>query len=176
MTGKETVNKTSGWILPEGADIFNHWITGIAFQGDTPFEMPVITHVEGNLYQGGYVDSERGSPDLGDTFQSILSLYPWKRYKFAAKTEYKELELFDSHDSLPVKKIFEAARWVNEQKKKGKVLVHCQAGLNRSSLILAVALILEGKTPDEAIYILRDKRSPAVLCNPSFENFLRGKL
>jgi protein-tyrosine phosphatase len=54
----------------------------------------------------------------------------------------------------------------------GKVLCHCQAGLNRSSLISGLALILDGYEPEEAIRLLRTSRSPAVLCNGSFERWL----
>jgi protein-tyrosine phosphatase len=51
---------------------------------------------------------------------------------------------------------------------KGKTLVHCQAGLNRSGLVAAVALMKLGRTADEAIKLLRDSRSPMVLCNDTF--------
>jgi protein-tyrosine phosphatase len=42
-----------------------------------------------------------------------------------------------------------------------------------SSLVTARALVLSGLTADEAIALIREKRSPACLCNPSFERWLR---
>jgi protein-tyrosine phosphatase len=51
--------------------------------------------------------------------------------------------------------------------------VHCQAGLNRSSLVVGRALMLGGMTADDAIVLIRRKRSPACLSNPSFERWLR---
>jgi protein-tyrosine phosphatase len=51
--------------------------------------------------------------------------------------------------------------------------VHCQAGLNRSSLVIARALILSGMPSVAAIALIREKRSPACLSNPSFERWLR---
>jgi protein-tyrosine phosphatase len=56
----------------------------------------------------------------------------------------------------------------------GATAHNCQAGLNRSGLVAALALIRSGMTPAEAITLLRSKRSPAVLCNPTFERFLRS--
>ena len=35
------------------------------------------------------------------------------------------------------------------------------------------ALVLGGMTADDAIALIREKRSPACLCNPSFERWLR---
>jgi protein-tyrosine phosphatase len=50
--------------------------------------------------------------------------------------------------------------------------VHCQAGLNRSGLITARALMLRGMSATDAIQLLRKRRDPAVLCNAVFANWL----
>jgi protein-tyrosine phosphatase len=63
--------------------------------------------------------------------------------------------------------------WVNACRAAGPTLVHCQAGLNRSSLVIARALILSGMPSVAAIALIREKRSPACLSNPSFERWLR---
>jgi protein-tyrosine phosphatase len=56
------------------------------------------------------------------------------------------------------------------------VLVHCQAGLNRSNLIAALALMrLTGCDAAAAIALLREKRSPLVLCNEAFEQYLLAR-
>lgn len=55
-----------------------------------------------------------------------------------------------------------------------QVLVHCQAGLNRSGLLAAVTLVKMGKQPSDAIDLLRAQRSPLVLCNEAFENYVRS--
>jgi protein-tyrosine phosphatase len=64
------------------------------------------------------------------------------------------------------------ARWINEARQSGTVLVHCQAGLNRSSLVTARALMLAGMSATEAINRIRQQRSPACLCNKAFEKWL----
>lgn len=63
---------------------------------------------------------------------------------------------------------------VNLARTVGPTLVHCQAGLNRSGLVTALALILDGMTPGEAIALLREKRCAAVLCNAAFDGFVRN--
>jgi protein-tyrosine phosphatase len=57
--------------------------------------------------------------------------------------------------------------------KAGKrVLIRCQAGLNRSGLVMALVLIKDGHTPAEAIALIREQRGEAALCNPIFEQWL----
>ncbi len=70
-----------------------------------------------------------------------------------------------------------AARTVHVLRKRGKkVLVTCNAGVNRSSLIAALALILAGNAPAQAIRQVRTKRKPPIgmipLSNPYFERLI----
>jgi protein-tyrosine phosphatase len=168
-TGANTVEKTYGWVAPDGADPFTHWIDGIAHMGNTPFSMPIITHVTGNLWHGGYVDNL----DLGDRFDTIVSLYPWEKYP--TKGDTVQVTMYDSTE-VDGGSVEDAALFVVGLLAKGqKVLVHCQAGLNRSSLVVARALMYMGQSADEAIAMLREKRSPAVLCNETFEKWLRSR-
>jgi len=58
--------------------------------------------------------------------------------------------------------------------KKGKrVLVRCQAGINRSGLVMALMLIREGYAAEDAIDLMRKMRGEAVLTNKHFESWLR---
>ena len=82
------------------------------------------------------------------------------------------VRMYDSEDQT-FEQIEELARWVNLCRTTGPMLVHCQAGLNRSSLVAARALMLDGMSADDAIRIVREKRSPACLCNKAFEDYLR---
>lgn len=53
--------------------------------------------------------------------------------------------------------------------KKGPLLVHCQAGLNRSAMIVVLMLVRSGKmTAGDAVAMLRAKRSTSVLFNVNF--------
>ena len=52
---------------------------------------------------------------------------------------------------------------------------HCLAGLNRCGFALSAYLhLFWGMSISEAIALLREKRSPWVLCNPTFEGTLRS--
>lgn len=135
------------------------------------FKVPLISQIEGNLWSGG-------SPeylDVPDYFKAILNLYPWGApYTYNKNdVQYREVELYDSPSVANKAVLEELADWVNARRTEGPVLVHCQAGLNRSGLITALALIRSGSTPDEAIKQMREKRSDAVLCNANFEKWLR---
>lgn len=65
------------------------------------------------------------------------------------------------------------ARQAHRAWRKGrKVLIRCQAGVNRSGLVSALVLMLEGYAPHEAIELLRERRSRVVLSNSNFERWL----
>lgn len=57
-------------------------------------------------------------------------------------------------------------------KSGNRVLIRCQAGLNRSGLVMALVLIREGYTAAEAIHLIRSQRGQAALCNRTFEQWL----
>lgn len=139
--------------------------------GNTPtdgwFSCPLITEVEDGLWQGGCI----GGVTLPEDFRHVLSLYPWERYTLGPDTKLLEVKLYDALDQ-DLEMIDELARYVNDCRAEGKTLVHCQAGLNRSGLIVARALMLEGYSARDAIDKLRESRSPMVLCNPAFEEWL----
>lgn len=143
---------------------------GVARHGMTPFDVPFISHIHKYLWQGGCQDGLI----LPDFIDVVVSLYPWEKYTIKHDAERMEVEMYDSLDQS-FEQVDELAKLVNDYRKRGKnVLVHCQAGLNRSSLVAARALMLnDGYTGAQAIQELRDKRSPACLCNPAFEQYLR---
>lgn len=151
------------------ADFESHHIEGMAIHGDTPFSVDLISHVEGNLWTGGCI----GGVSLGDDFRYVVSVYPWEKYEIGPGTERFETELYDSSTIPDADRLYALARRVNRYRAEGKTLVHCQAGLNRSALVAGLALVLAGRTGAEAIALMREKRSEAVLCNSTFENWLR---
>lgn len=148
-------------------------MTGVAFHGHTPFDVPYISEIAPNLWQGGC----RDGLILPEFIKHLVSLYPWERYEYAHDIDSAmNVRMYDSLDQ-GFEQVDALAGWVNACRKSGPVLVHCQAGLNRSSLVAARALVLSGETdPAGAVALLREKRSPACLCNPAFENWiLTGK-
>lgn len=128
------------------------------------FDVDMITHVVDNLWQGG---CEQGLK-LDDDFVKVVSLYPWEQYELGPNTERVEVKMYDSHDGVDWGDLDRASDEVLEGLTRGKTLVHCQAGLNRSGLVAAVTLMKLGYTAQQAIDILRATRSPLVLCNQTF--------
>lgn len=146
-------------------------MVGIAAHGNTPFDVPFISKVAKNLYQGGCEDGMVLPYDI----KHIVSLYPWERYTIKRRMESElYVRMYDSIDQ-GFEQVDQLARWINLCRKTGPVLVHCQAGLNRSSLVAARAIYRDTGIPgSEVIEVLRQKRSPAVLCNPAFEAEVRS--
>lgn len=56
-----------------------------------------------------------------------------------------------------------------------KVLFRCAAGLNRSAMCAALCIIKSGFTPDEAINLIREKRSKYCLFNKTFEGYVQTR-
>lgn len=154
------------------ADLHRHHIEGIAREGNTPFDCPLISQVEANLWQGGCLHGI----NLQGYFKHIVSLYPWERYTPGGDLDsFTEVRLYDGPTVPDEQQLYALAAWINICKAHGRTLVHCQAGLNRSGLLAGLSLVLDGRAPAEAIALLRSSRSPAVLCNKAFETWLLAR-
>lgn len=143
-------HKISGW-LPGYGDI----------------SMPLVSHVEGNLWLGGCVDGVR----LGNDFLRVVSLTN-QEYVLGPDTIRVQERLWDAafipDEALLNRLADTVVRFLGE----GKTLVHCQAGLNRSGLVAGLALVKMGQPPAEAIALLRAARHDQVLCNQTFASWL----
>lgn len=155
--------------IPIDFDPREQRMRGIATHGRTPFDVPFISEITPTIWQGGCQDGLI----LPDFITHVVSLYPWEKYTINHDATRVEFQMYDSLDQS-YELVDAIARTVNTAAERGVVLVHCQAGLNRSSLIACRALMLQGMTAADAISLVRQKRSPACLCNPAFESFLRA--
>lgn len=154
--------------IPLQLDPREQRMIGHAYHGNTPFDVPYVSQIDDTLWTGGCAD---GFVLPGD-IEHVVSLYPWERYRqHDGVVSSLYVRMYDSADQ-GYEQVGDIARWVNVCRGSGPTLVHCQAGLNRSALVAATALILDGMGPLEAIALLREKRSPAVLCNRAFERWL----
>lgn len=159
-----------------GDDFNEHRITGFVPHAeargmDPNLDVPLISHVEGEFWQGGCPTYT--SVVLPEGFDFVLSLYPWGAQYILP--EGCEREVVTAYDSIGQDPEFATglAADLSERLDAGQtVLVHCQAGLNRSGLLAARTLILRGDNPTDAVNLLRKQRSPIVLCNETFENWL----
>lgn len=156
-------------------DADTHRIAGTTWHGNIDFDIPAWSFVDKNLWQGGYVAGLR----LPAHFKHVISLYPWEQYKPVGRlvTDVK-VYMYDAEDQ-GMEQVDALARLVNVCRQTAPTLVHCQAGLNRSSLVVARALFLADdeafQTGDQIIAYLRIARgTDAVLCNPAFEEEVRS--
>ena len=80
---------------------------------------------------------------------------------------------FEDEPKMPNEAMIHAlADAVNLARLDGTVLVHCYAGLNRSALVLGLALVKSGMSPEKAIAWMRMRRGPDVLHNKTFHDWL----
>lgn len=102
---------------------------GTTAHGWIPFDVPYMTEIAPNLWQGGCTTGLV----LPKTIKHVVSLYPWERYKVHA---------------------------------------NLSSELYITMLVSARAMYLAGDmdTGRDIVTHLREVRSPAVLCNPSFED------
>lgn len=144
---------------------------GWTHHGNLYFEGPFMSEVDDNLWVGG---CEWGLI-LPERIDHLISLYQWKEYEVNHDLmSTLTVRMYDERRRPDLDQVMALAGWVNACRKTGEVLVHCQAGLNRSGMVVALALMLEGRDVKEAVELLREKRSHASLCNPSFVEFLQG--
>jgi protein-tyrosine phosphatase len=145
-------------------------IIGFTAHGDNFIDTPFITPIASNLWHGG----TKSGLVLPQFIKHDFSLYQWGEYIVNHELISSHvMEMYDSVDQS-LDEVEQIADWVNVARSSGPVLVRCQAGLNRSSLVVAAALVRAGDVANgrEAVELMREKRSPAVLCNPSFEKWV----
>jgi protein-tyrosine phosphatase len=138
----------------------------ILFSDGTQIDVPLMTWVSDNLWHGGCM----GLPRLPVEIKHVVSLTSADWYVYEHELlSHVYVSMRDELDQ-GFEQVDLLAQWVNECRKTGPALVHCQGGLNRSSLIVARALFLSGEARSgaDAIEHLRDRRSPHVLFNEAF--------
>jgi hypothetical protein len=132
------------------------------------------------LFQGGTEGDEvigtrtpNGHYDCSHPFDVVVTLYadaqpaPW----FVEELRYG----FGDSELTPqaTRKVLALAVVAYERWQAGEtVLIRCQAGVNRSGLVTALVLMLEGYDARDAIELIRERRAPAVLSNRHFVRWL----
>jgi protein-tyrosine phosphatase len=131
------------------------------------------------LWQGGTDDDDvydqlqkpmitKKEFDLVVTAYSLANPVDWfvKELRFGFYDS--DMRDFEPNDLQPIVRMAHA-----EWKRGQRVLIRCQAGMNRSGLIMALVLIREGYTAEDAINLIRAKRSKHALFNGRFEKWLK---
>ena len=133
-----------------------------------------------NLFMGGTDDNDvihlPANPytrrnDL--PFDSIVTMYAWARPADWKVQEYRYGVPDARISDMDLSRLRQAVNWGYKQWKKGdRVLVRCQAGLNRSGLVTALILIKNGMSPEDAIRTIRKNRADIALFNEHYVNWL----
>ena len=154
---------------------------------ESPYTLPLdevptwhASEIAPGLFMGGTADSDvvqvaQPGSRLGDDrpYDAVATLYAWAqpvpweveevRYGFGdCDIQYADTE-----------RILRVARWAWRRWVAGdRVLIRCQAGLNRSGLITALVLMLDGYDAADAVALIRAQRSRWCLCNEHFVAWL----
>lgn len=131
------------------------------------------------LWMGG-TDVRNGSLTAGvvaDEFDVVFSFSGATEYGPADGVPHNVFRFADAGlDYFLEQKVAELADQVAAEVAVGrKVLVRCTGGLNRSGLVIGMALIKMGRTPEEAIALVRAARGPYALCNGAFVKHLKAQ-
>lgn len=151
---------------------------------DDFYESPLYSEILPNLWQGGTDDDQlvhKGSgrlPTVNDPkeFDVVVSLCAYtlpvgwhvKEYRYAFPDGPAEAAIYEEVEQI--------ADYVHKDWASGKkVLIRCQAGLNRSGLVTALILLREGVPLSKIIELIRDKRGEYALSNNHFMEYLQKR-
>jgi protein-tyrosine phosphatase len=127
------------------------------------------------LHQGG-IYTITSDVVIDREFDLVVSLH--SSYGFGPHEDVEHIRLLLPDDTLlegEKRQVREVAkRIVSALKDNKRVLVRCAAGYNRSGLVVASVLMAMGKTADETIELIRERRSKFALCNPIFVKYIQN--
>jgi len=151
------------------------WTKWAAYATEPWTEIIPNLFIGGHDYNVGYDGVQDVQPVYpGDNFDVVVSMYRRPGHESASNIEHHEITFPDGSLNLTVlQRAARAARIVSRRHREGaRVLVRCQAGLNRASFVTGLALIDLGYTGTDAVQIIRARRSPWALCNDNYATFL----
>ena len=146
------------------------------------YSKPISLYSEilGNLFMGGTDDEDvihiparvySRREDL--PFDSMVTMYAWARPADWNIQEFRYGVPDASIKDIDLNRLSQAVEFGYDRWKQGdRLLVRCQAGLNRSGLVMALILIKDGFTPYQAIDLIRQRRTDIALFNENFVNWL----
>lgn len=147
------------------------------------YDLPVWSEILPDLWMGGTDYADRlglrfKSPFVTtENFDTVVTMYGYANPCDWYVTEYR-YPILDSEDvDFDLDVIRNLVRTAYRDWKLGKrVLIRCQAGLNRSGLITALVLMMDGFTAEEAIDLIRNTRDPECLYNTAFTEWLSAQV
>lgn len=145
-----------------------------------PYEPDSLySEIAPNLFMGGTDDLDviqlparnRKRDEL--PFEAIVTMYAWARPADWRVQEFRYGVPDASIADIDLRRLREAVDFgFNRWKSGDRVLVRCQAGLNRSGLVTALILMLDGLSAKDAIKTIRTNRAQLALFNHDFVTWL----
>ncbi|MEU6670738.1 dual specificity protein phosphatase family protein [Streptomyces sp. NPDC046727] len=151
-------------------------------QPDVPAPESPWSEIVPGLWMGGHEFRGRSGrlefAVVRDEFDVVQSLLRLPGYGPDPGVEHHVWPIPDGPlDGTQLAGVIRLARAVNEALDAGRrVLVRCYHGYNRSGLVIAHALVQRGDTTDQAIQLIRARRSAWALHNKLFVEYLRAGL
>ena len=145
-------------------------------------DLNLYSEILEGLYMGGTADNDvvdvaKPLRNLNEVeeFDSVVTCYSWAQPMSWYVHENRFGFADGPMDEKTFEKVEELATWLHSEWKAGKrCLSRCQAGLNRSGILISLVLQKEGYSPEEAISLIRAKRSPHALFNRHFVEKLKA--
>lgn len=95
-----------------------------------------------------------------EDFNTVVTLYAWARPADWFVEEYRWPIYDSSAQKISLDELRDLVVWTHKRWKNDKrVLIRCQAGLSRSPFITALVLIRDGMEPEDAVKLIKEKRS-----------------
>jgi len=129
------------------------------FMGSTPDEELIGSLTEYSI--------QKPKLDFVLTTYSKARLYHPEVQELRYCFEDDDLSDVDSTSLLAIANLYYSL-WANNK----RILVRCQAGMNRSALLTALILVKSGLAAPEAIQLIKDKRGSRALLNQNFINYI----
>ena len=128
-----------------------------------------------NLFQGSQIKTQEDVEKIRDLkIQTIIDL----EGGFDPPMGFLDFYLYWPISDVPwlpdLEHLYSVAGFGVEQlNQKGKVLVHCKQGLNRSGLVCGKIMSVMGWRGPEILKVINEK-IPGALWNPIFREYIRG--
>ena len=141
----------------------------------------LYSHIQPDLFMGGTADDDvcygpagQKAPQEDDSFDCVVTLYAHAKPVYWGIEEMRYGFVDRGIEDINLERLGDVVVWAYKKWQGGnRVLIRCQAGLNRSGLVSALVLMYKGASANEAIRIIRLTRSADALFNKNYVTWLR---
>ena len=141
----------------------------------------LFNHIQPGLFMGGTADDDvcygsagQKAPEFNDSFECVVTLYSHAKPVYWGIEEMRYGFMDSSIQDIDLERLGDVVVWAYKKWQGGnRVLIRCQAGLNRSGLVSALVLMYKGATANEAVRMIRLTRGANALFNKQYVAWLR---